>query len=917
VDYKETINLPNTAFSMKANLSSREPKFLDDWYHAKFYEEYFKHDPAKETFILHSGPPYANGDIHIGHALNNILKDIIVKCHRMSGKNISFIPGWDCHGLPIEHQVEKKFGKVGEKIAPKEFREKCREYAQTQIENQKSDLMRLGIIADWNNPYLTMSSSYEAKQFELFASLLERGVISKGYKPVHWCLDCGSALAEAEVEYIDKNSTAVDVGFKVKDPQKICSLFDLNFDQNEEYVIPIWTTTPWTLPGNQALTINPEITYSLVRCQLRKKNMNLLIAEELIKSALERYGIEGEEILGYSKGSSLVGILCEHPIEARMVPIILGDHVTVEEGTGIVHTAPGHGQDDFIVGKENDLPLDCRVNAKGLYTDEVAFVAGKHIYKAQTELLEIIEKNQLLFANYDYSHSYPHCWRHKTPLIFRATPQWFISMDQNHLRERSLNAITKVDWIPAWGEERIKNMVKDRPDWCISRQRYWGVPIPLFIHKETDEIHPQSSEIIARMGHTAKEKGIEAWHEINLKDYAEFGLEEYYQVEDVMDVWLDSGLSHSVVFNNQIPISLYLEGSDQHRGWFQSSLLSSVALYDQSPYLSVLTHGFTVDEHGRKMSKSLGNVIKPQEIYNSTGADILRLWVAATDYKGELKISDEILKRVTDAYRRIRNTFRYMLGNLHDFNHDTDTISIEEMTQIDLEMIFRMDHLQKEILNHYSKYELHLIFQKVHNFCSKELGGFYFDIIKDRLYTCSKQSRARKSAQVALNHILNSLIRICAPIISFTADEVWFSSNYYNGSSILLDEWYSSSNLKPTQNINWEMLEELRDAVLIELENARKGSVIGSALEAEIYIESNSNNMRLLQPLKDELKFLFITSAVHLHEDDSVKGFQVKVQKSAHEKCVRCWHQHASVDDTKICHRCKENISNEEKRVFF
>jgi len=917
VDYKDTINLPNTAFSMKANLSNREPKFIEDWYHSKFYEEYFKHDPAKETFILHSGPPYANGDIHIGHALNNVLKDIIVKSHRMSGKNISFIPGWDCHGLPIEHQVEKKFGKVGEKITPKEFRAKCREYAQTQIKNQKGDLIRLGILADWNNPYLTMSSSYEAKQFELFASLLERGVIAKGYKPVHWCLDCGSALAEAEVEYLDKNSTAVDVGFKVKDPKKICSVFNLSSNENEEYVIPIWTTTPWTLPGNQALTINPEITYSLVRCQLSKKNINLLIAEELIKTVLERYGIKDEEILGSSKGSSLEGILCEHPFEARMVPIILGDHVTVEEGTGIVHTAPGHGQDDFIVGKENNLPLDCRVNAKGLYIDEVPFVAGKHIYKAQTELLELIEKNQLLYANYDYSHSYPHCWRHKTPLIFRATPQWFISMDQNHLRERSLNAITKVDWIPAWGEERINNMIKDRPDWCISRQRYWGVPIPLFIHKETDEIHPQSSEIIAKMSETAKEKGIEAWHEINLQDYAEFGLDEYYQVEDVMDVWLDSGLSHSVVFNNQIPVSLYLEGSDQHRGWFQSSLLSSVALYDQSPYQSVLTHGFTVDEHGRKMSKSLGNVIKPQEIYNSTGADILRLWVAATDYKGELKISDEILKRVTDAYRRIRNTFRYMLGNLHDFNHDTDTISTEEMTQIDLEMIFRTDNLQKEILNHYSKYELHLIFQKVHNFCSKELGGFYFDIIKDRLYTCSKKSRARKSAQIALNHILNSLIRICAPIISFTADEVWISSNQYNGSSILLDEWYSSSKLKPTQNINWEMLEELRDAVLIELENARKGSVIGSALEAEIYIESNSNNMSLLQPLKDELKFLFITSAVHLHEDDSVKGFQVKVQKSAYEKCIRCWHQHASVDDTKICHRCQENISNEEKRVFF
>lgn len=902
---------------MKANLSNREPKFLEDWYHSKFYEEYFKHDPAKETFILHSGPPYANGDIHIGHALNNVLKDIIVKSKRMSGKNISFIPGWDCHGLPIEHQVEKKFGKVGEKITPKEFRAKCREYAQTQIKNQKSDLIRLGILADWNNPYLTMSSSYEAKQFELFASLLERGVIAKGYKPVHWCLDCGSALAEAEVEYLDKNSTAVDVGFKVKDPQKICSVFNLSPNENEEYAIPIWTTTPWTLPGNQALTINPEITYSLVRCQLSKKNINLLIAGELIKEVFERYGIKDEEILGSCMGSSLEGILCEHPFEARTVPIILGDHVTVEEGTGIVHTAPGHGQDDFIVGKENNLPLDCRVNAKGLYTDEVPFVAGKHIYKAQTELLELIEQNQLLFANYDYSHSYPHCWRHKTPLIFRATPQWFISMDQNHLRERSLNAIKQVDWIPAWGEERINNMIKDRPDWCISRQRYWGVPIPLFIHKETDEIHPQSSEIIAKMSESAKEKGIEAWHEITLKDYAEFGLDDYYQVEDVMDVWLDSGLSHSVVFDNQIPVSLYLEGSDQHRGWFQSSLLSSVALYDQSPYQSVLTHGFTVDEHGRKMSKSLGNVIKPQEIYNSTGADILRLWVAATDYKGELKISDEILKRVTDAYRRIRNTFRYMLGNLHDFNHDTDTMSIGEMTQIDLEMIFRMDHLQKEILNHYSKYELHLIFQKVHNFCSKELGGFYFDIIKDRLYTCSKKSRARKSAQIALNHILNSLIRICAPIISFTADEVWISSNEYNGSSILLDEWYSSSNLKPTQNIDWEMLEELRDEVLIELENARKGSVIGSALEAEIYIESNSNNMRLLQPLKDELKFLFITSAVHLHEDDSVKGFNVTVQKSKHEKCIRCWHQHASVDDTKICHRCQENISNEEKRVFF
>jgi isoleucyl-tRNA synthetase len=930
MDYKDTINLPRTSFSMKANLSSREPDFIKNWYDESFYKDYFHQNRDQENFVLHSGPPYANGDIHLGHALNNILKDIIVKSKRMSGFNVSFTPGWDCHGLPIEHQVEKKTGKVGVKVTASEFREHCRAYAALQVEKQKVDIVRLGVIANWSTPYLTMSSHYEAKQFNLFADLVASNAITQGYKPVHWCLDCRSALAEAEVEYAEKESTTVDVAFLVDRRSITNDIFIKSLGRNASLFIPIWTTTPWTLPGNQALAVNPEISYALLLVERNTNTFYTLIAEDLIERTLGRWDATLVEKINIIQGESLVGLKCKHPYEDRQVPVIAGDHVTTEDGTGIVHTAPGHGQEDFEIGSLNKLPLDCLVNPSGLYLDEVPYFSSQHIYKAQPLIIDKLVDEGTLFATDKFKHSYPHCWRHKTPLIFRATPQWFISLDNNDLRGQILKSIPTVEWLPYWGKERIHGMVEGRPDWCISRQRYWGVPIPLFINTQTGKIHPESEKIIRVIAKKAKLEGIEAWHNIEESDLGHISIKGYEKLNDVMDVWLDSGLSHSIVFddceNVSTPADLYLEGSDQHRGWFQSSLITSVALNGAPPYRQVLTHGFTVDEQGRKMSKSLGNVIKPQEIYRDSGADILRLWAAATDYRGELRVSTEILKRVTDAYRRIRNTFRFLLGNLSDFDNKKDALPYGEIMALDREIIKRTDELQKEVMDHYEKYEFHLIFQKIHHFCSKDLGGFYFDILKDRLYTCATNSKARRSAQSALHVILESLVRMAAPILSFTADEVWRSYGNENKKSVLLDRWLTFGNLDDQcEALDWNMLENLREQVLLALEHARSNNVIGSSLDAEVIIVCDNKDYQELELLAAELKFIFITSKVDLHKTKADlldgKNFLITVKASSYEKCTRCWHRNESVsqnhDHPELCSRCVINITHEEERRFF
>jgi isoleucyl-tRNA synthetase len=930
MDYKDTINLPRTDFSMKANLSSREPDFIKNWYDQSFYKEYFQKNPNQKTFVLHSGPPYANGDIHLGHALNNILKDIIVKSKRMSGLNVSFIPGWDCHGLPIEHQVEKKTGKVGVKVTASEFRGHCRTYAALQVEKQKVDIIRLGVIANWNAPYLTMSPQYEAKQFDLFADLVASNAISQGYKPVHWCLDCRSALAEAEVEYAEKESTSIDIAFLVDRRSISNDLASMSLDKDVSLFIPIWTTTPWTLPGNQALAVNPKISYALLLVERDNKIFYTFIAEDLVDKTLGRWNAILVRKINVIQGKNLVGLTCKHPYEDRQVPVIGGEHVTTEDGTGIVHTAPGHGQEDFEVGSLNKLPLDCLVDPSGLYLDEVPYFSGQHIYKAQSLIIDKLVDEGALFALEKFRHSYPHCWRHKTPLIFRATPQWFISLDNNDLREQILKLIPTVEWLPQWGKERIYGMVEGRPDWCISRQRYWGVPIPLFINTQTGKIHPDSERIIRIVAKKAKLEGIEAWHNLEESDLGDISTKGYEKLNDVMDVWLDSGLSHSIIFDDvesvKPPVDLYLEGSDQHRGWFQSSLITSVALNGAPPYRQVLTHGFTVDEQGRKMSKSLGNVIKPQEIYIDSGADILRLWAAATDYRGELRVSKEILKRVTDAYRRIRNTFRFLLGNLSDFDYQKDVLPFGKMMALDREMIKRTAKLQKEILGHYEKYEFHLIFQKIHHFCSKDLGGFYFDILKDRLYTCATNSNARRSAQSALSLILESLVRMVAPILSFTADEVWRSYGNENKKSVLLNRWLTFGEMDGQhEGLDWGMLESLREQVLLELEHTRSSNVIGSSLDAEVVIACQDKDYQALKVLASELKFIFITSKVELCKvkanELAGKNFLITIKASTDEKCTRCWHRHETVSQDheypELCSRCVINICHEEERSFF
>jgi isoleucyl-tRNA synthetase len=943
-DYKDTLNLPKTAFPMRANLAQREPKLLEDWYARDLYAEIRSRTAGRKKFVLCDGPPYANGQIHLGHAVNKVLKDIIVKSKTLSGFDAPYIPGWDCHGLPIEHQVEKKKGKAGDKLSAAEFRQACREYALQQVDAQREDFKRLGVFGDWDHPYLTLDPAFEAEQVRGFARIIANGHLHRGYKPVHWCLDCGSALAEAEVDYQDKRSEAVDVRFEVVDLPGFYARVALAADESTPLSVPIWTTTPWTLPANQAVALGGDIDYVLVEASINGATERVLLAQGLADSALERYGAENPKILAELKGEALAGIELQHPFYARRVPVILADYVTLEAGTGAVHTAPGHGHDDFASGVANDLPLDNPVDGRGVYIDGTELFGGMHIYKANKLIVETLGESGRLLCHRPFEHSYPHCWRHKTPLIFRATPQWFVSLDQNKLRDDALAAIDTVKWIPDWGEERIRKMVGSRPDWCISRQRTWGVPIPLFTHRETDEIHPDTPRLIAAVADLIQVQGIDAWFDLDASELLGPDADAYEKVTDTMDVWMDSGMVHHClsVSRDEIdsPVDLYLEGSDQHRGWFQSSLLTSVAMHGVAPYRQALTHGFTVDDKGRKMSKSLGNQVVPQKVINALGADIVRLWVAATDYSGEMHVSDEILKRMSDSYRRMRNTARFLLGNLHGFDPAEHQVPIDQLVSLDRWAVGCAARLQVTILKAYDRYDFHHIYQALHNFCVVEMGGFYLDIIKDRLYTTGTDSHPRRSAQTAMFLIAEAMTRWIAPIMSFTGEEIWREMPGDREPSVFFSTWFelpAPENLDAT-DIDWTALIQVRETVLKALEDLRVAEVIGSGLDASVEIFADGDLLEQLQRLGDELRFVFITSEATARPLQDLPrsvgpgvqagqtvlegdGFRVAATATAFEKCVRCWHRRPDVGQVsghpEICQRCAGNIEGPgEERQF-
>ncbi len=950
-DYKDTLNLPQTDFPMRANLAQREPKLLKEWYARDLYGAIRRNCEGREKFVLLDGPPYANGQIHLGHAVNKILKDVIVKSRTLAGKDAPYIPGWDCHGLPIEHQVEKKKGKAGDKLTATEFRQACRSYALNQVDNQREDFKRLGVLGDWDKPYLTLDPMFEADQVRGFARIIENGHLQRGYKPVHWCLDCRSALAEAEVEHQDKQSTSVDVRFDVVDQEDFYSRLakegvSVSVDDESPVSIVIWTTTPWTLPANQAVALGGDIEYTLILARINDRSVRLVLAHELAEAVLKRYGAaEPWKVLGNFPGTALKGVMLRHPFYERQVPVILGEHVTLESGTGAVHTAPGHGQEDFIAGVENELPLDNPVDGRGVYLDNTGLFGGQHIYAADQQIVELMQESGMLLHTEKVQHSYPHCWRHKSPLIFRATPQWFVSLDQNGLRAASMRAINGVQWIPEWGKQRIEAMVESRPDWCVSRQRAWGVPIPLFINKTTDEIHPDTPALLEKVAQRMEVEGIDAWFDLDPAELLGDAAGDYEKSADTMDVWMDSGMVHYYMSRQRDevgnPVDLYLEGSDQHRGWFQSSLLTSVAMYDRAPYHQVLTHGFTVDEKGRKMSKSLGNTIIPQKIVNTLGADIIRLWVAATDYRGEMHVSDEIFKRMSDSYRRMRNTARFLLGNLHGFDPAEQLLPVDVLVALDQWAIKRTAGLQVEVLAAYQSYEFHRVYQLLHNFCVVDMGGFYLDILKDRLYTTGADSYPRRSAQTAMYHIVEAMVRWLAPVLSFTAEEIWKTMPGQREDSVFLTTWYEIPGFSPASAsspgsipgkldtaLDWEELIKVRAMVSKVLEDLRNNKIIGSSLDASVRLYTDGTLLRSLERLGDELRFLFITSEATVHPlaerpDDAIQGELCWVSAGPVDakKCTRCWHHRSDVgsvpDHPEICARCVSNIAGPgENREF-
>jgi isoleucyl-tRNA synthetase len=929
IDYKGTLNLPDTPFPMRGDLAKREPQWIKAWQENRLYERIREHSRGRTKYVLHDGPPYANGDIHIGHAVNKILKDLVVKSKTMAGFDAPYTPGWDCHGLPIEHQIEKKHGR---NLEPNKARALCRAYAAEQIERQKADFQRLGVLGDWDHPYKTMDFQTEGSEIRALGRIWKNGFLYRGLKPVNWCIDCASALAEAEVEYEDKTSPAIDVGFGAVDANAVAAAFDAP-PMPRLVLAVIWTTTPWTLLGNQAIAAGAEVEYDLVETERGA----LILAAPLREACLARYGLAAKAILGRASGAALEGLKFRHPFIAREVPMVLAAHVTVESGTGLVHTAPAHGVEDFEVGTKYGLPLDQPVDDHGRFKPSVPHFAGLGVREAEKPIIELLEKNGALLHQEPFRHSYPHCWRHRTPIIFRATTQWFIGMDKpaylglpgtdgHTLREIAIHAINNTRFYPEWGRSRLAAMINTRPDWTLSRQRYWGVPLPFFLHRETDELHPDTEEIIEKAAKKVDAAGIEAWFAASCED---FGVDpaHYRKLTDTVDVWFDSGTTHFSVLRKlaeqKWPANLYLEGSDQHRGWFQSSLLTGCAMDGRAPYDALLTHGFTVDGQGRKQSKSLGNVIAPQKISDTLGAEVIRLWVAATDYSGELSISDEILKRVVESYRRIRNTLRFLLANTADFDPAKDRLPVPSWLEIDRYALAMTRAMAADCMADYAKFEFHLVAQRLQNFCSEDLGGFWLDILKDRLYTAAAASPARRSAQSALHAVTEMLLRLMAPILSFTAEEAWAvqhpAAKGEPPDSVFLHTW---KDVLPPQDgekellAKWQRIRAIRAAVTKRLEEARGAGQIGSSLQAEIDLGVSREDLQMLKSLGDDLHFVLITSQARAHEIAGSEP-EVSVAASRNLKCERCWHYRADVgSDSRhptICARCVATLAGRDE----
>jgi isoleucyl-tRNA synthetase len=930
-DYKDTLNLPSTGFPMKANLTQREPEFLAFWEENNIYEKMLSTNKGNDSYVLHDGPPYANGNIHIGHALNKILKDIIVKYRTMKGMYSPYIPGWDCHGLPIELQVDKKLGKKKHEIDILEKRTLCREYAQKFVDIQRDEFKRLGVLGDWPDPYLTMTFDYEATILKEFYRFLEKGYVYRGRKPVHWCPSCVTALAEAEVEYADKESPSIYVKFRVKDPK---GKFKLN-DRKGTYFV-IWTTTPWTLPANMALAIHPDLFYAI----LDTPDGELIVVYKLVEDFANAVGYEEGDYKVIRRdlyGAEIEGIICTHPWIDREVKTILGDHVTLEQGTGVVHTAPGHGQEDYEMGLKYGLEVYAPVNDRGLFTKDVDDFAGQHVYKANMEIIERLKKeNALVGSDKAIKHSYPHCWRCKKPVIFRATEQWFISVEEDDLRNKCLKEIDKVHWIPSWGKDRIIAMMKNRPDWCISRQRSWGIPIAVLICTECGEIVNDTAvldETVAQF----KLNSSDIWFKIKPEDLlpndykcGKCGNKEFKKEMDILDVWFDSGVSHAAVVesNEKLywPADMYLEGSDQHRGWFQSSLIAATGTRGQAPFKTVLTHGFVVDGSGKKMSKSVGNVVAPQDVIKRSGAEILRLWVSAEDYRDDVRISNEIIQRLTEAYRKIRNTCRFLLGNINDLDEGDHSDSLLE---IDRWAMSRTQNLIKNVSAAYESCDFHEVFHRLYNFCIVDLSNFYLDIIKDRIYTFAKGSPERRAAQWTMKQILLAITKLMAPVLSFTAEEVWRFIENSKEESVFIsmfpvtDDTYLDDGLE----IKWENIIKVRNIVNKALELKRQEKFIGNALEAKVVIYcTNDEIYRLLSSYDNFLNTLFIVSQTDLVnaevpederknavEDEEIKDLNILVQKADGEKCGRCWNFSTKVgtfsDDPAICERCHHTLS--------
>ncbi|MBX3727068.1 MAG: isoleucine--tRNA ligase [Xanthomonadales bacterium] len=957
-DYKDTINLPATAFPMRGDLPAREPQRLAHWHGSDLYGRLQQAAADRPLYVLHDGPPYANGDIHIGHAVNKILKDMAVKSRLLAGFRAPYVPGWDCHGLPIEVAVEKKHGKVGQKLDAKAFRAECRRYAREQIDRQREDFKRLGVLGTWEAPYQTLDFRYEADMLRALAGIVERGHVVRGFKPVHWCFDCGSALAEAEIEYMDKRSPAIDVAYDAVDPKALAAKFGVAIGADDIVAVPIWTTTPWTLPASMAVTLAPDLDYALVEGAGRDgRRMLLVLAADLVEAVAGRYGIAEPNVLGRSAGAALEGLQLRHPFLDRQVPVILGGHVSAEEGTGAVHTAPGHGVEDFQVGQQYGLETLNPVSGNGTYLPDTPLFAGQHIWKANDAIVDALRERGVLLAHAQIEHSYPHCWRHKTPVAFRATPQWFISMDKAGLRADALAEIARIGraqgWFPAWGEGRIRAMVEGRPDWCISRQRTWGVPIALFVERASQEPHPRSAELMRQVAALVEREGVDAWYDLDPASLLGEEAGRYEKVTDILDVWFDSGVSHHCVLGQRGELDrgdgappradLYLEGSDQHRGWFQSSLLTGVALHGRAPYDQVLTHGFAVDAQGRKMSKSVGNVVAPQQVMKALGADILRLWVASTDYRNEMSVSDEILKRVADGYRRMRNTLRFLLGNLDGFDPAVHALPDGELLLLDRWALDQARRVQEAVVAAYGRYEFLEVVQRVQSFCSNELGALYLDMTKDRLYTMPAGSRGRRSAQTAMYHIAEAMLRWLAPVLSFSAEEAWQAMPGERPDSPLFATWYQNlpalGTDAPLAEVDFATLLALRAGTARVLETMRAAGTIGASLDAEVTLYLEPSLAERLAPVADELRFFFITSALDVQPLDQAPGgsealalatgsqARIAARASEHAKCIRCWHHRPDVgavaDHPELCGRCVGNVeavrtgaAGEDRRWF-